>query len=403
VKLLVISGAVPPVQSGESDKTIRLCRQLVDQGHDVHLATIGAGLVPSDWPVTTHRPGRTWSWRDLPRVIWTLMRCRPDAVLLIYTSWVYNHHPMITILPTIVRRLRPSARFITQFEIADGSRPFVLPAIDRAIWKGALAACGTGAHYAFGTLLRDSHQVVVLCEHHRLALERAHPGVSERAHLIPPPPLMQVVADPTGERRLSHRRDRGVGAGEFLFVHYGYVYPNKGIETLLEAFAAVVRGRPHARLVVAGGALADHGAGTPYLRQLQQLTRERGIADHVTWTGDIPSNTDEGSLWLHAADACVFPFDAGVSLHRSSISAAATHGRAIITTRGAILESPPFLDGDTVLLCRPGDADSLAAAMSQVMNDSKLCERLAAGAQQMAGTWFSWNATVTRTMAALRA
>jgi glycosyltransferase involved in cell wall biosynthesis len=402
VKLLVISGAIPPMQAGESDHTIRLCRHLVDSGHDVHLLTTRAGIVPDDLAVTAHQLAGDWSWRDVPRLVRLLRTCRPDGVLLLYTSWIYNDHPMVTFVPTLVRWVLPKARFVTQFEIADGSRPYRMSLLDRAIWKGLMAIGGRGVHYALGTLLRDSHRVVVLCEHHRRTLEGHHPGVSERVLLLPPPPLMKVVSDTTGAMRRDHRQTHGLSPDEFLFVHYGYVYPNKGIETLLKAFATVAGRQPAARLVIAGGALTD-GRATPYLQQLQEMARNSGIADRVTWTGEIRSDADDGSLWLHAADACVFPFDAGVSLHRSSIAAAAIHGRPIITTQGPIFESPPFVDRDNVLLCPPSDPASLAVAMERLMGDAGLCTTLATGSHALGRACFSWSTTVDRTLAALQA
>ena len=403
MRLLVISGAIPPLQAGESDHTLRLCRHLVDSGHDVHLLTTRSGILPSDLSVTAHRIARDWSWSDAPALVRLLRHCRPEGVLLVYSSWIYNDHPMVTFAPTVVRWVAPKARFVTQFEIADGSRPYRTSLIDRALWKGLLALGGPNAHYAFGTLLRDSHRVVVLCEHHRLALESYHPGVSERVILLPPPPLLTVVPDSSGTMRRNYRRAQGVSPDEFLFAYYGYVYPNKGVDTLLKAFEAVAARHPTARLVIAGGALTDQRRGTPYFEQLQQMAEQRGIADRVIWTGEIRSDADEGSLWLHAADACVLPFDAGVSLHRSSVAAAAIHGRPIVTTKGPILESPPFVDRDNVLLCPPSDPVSLAAAMERVMEDPGLRLRLETGSRLLARNSFSWSTAVDRTVAALQA
>ena len=402
MKVLVISGAIPPVQAGETDHTLRLCRHLAADGQDVHLLTTRAGDLPGDLPVTAHRLATDWSWRDVPAILRLLGRLRPDGVLLLYSNWVYGDHPMVTFLPTFVRWMAPAARFVTQFEIADDSHPHHHGWFDRGIWKALRAAAGRGASYTYGTLLRDSHRVVVLCEHHRLVLERQYPGVSQRVLLLPPPPLLTVVPDPSGSVRLRHRQAHGVGPDDFLFAFYGYVYPNKGVDTLVRAFQIVSTRRAGARLVIAGGGLTAAGRATSYFQAVQDLTRHGEGADRIVWTGELEPESDEASLWLHAADACVLPFDAGVSLHRSSVAAAAVHGRPILTTRGEVLESPPFADHDNVLLCPPSDAASLATAMEQVMSDRALRGRLEHGARTLGAEWFSWRAAVTRTMAALQ-
>ena len=63
-----------------------------------------------------------------------LRKIQPDLVLLIYTAWIYQSHPMITFAPTIVKRVLGKASFITQLEtIKEEDRPQTL--VTRAIRK----------------------------------------------------------------------------------------------------------------------------------------------------------------------------------------------------------------------------------------------------------------------------
>ena len=104
--------------------------------------------------------------------------------------------------------------------------------------------------------------------------------------------------------------------------------------------------------------------------------------------------------YLHAADACVLPFDQGITLNRSSFAGAVAHRLPIITTKGDTLESP-FVDGKNVLLCRPKDPEGLATAIESVICDRELRQRLSEGALEMASKWFSWEKAIEQTIGAL--
>ena len=137
-----------------------------------------------------------------------------------------------------------------------------------------------------------------------------------------------------------------------------------------------------------------------YIDGLYAFAKQLEIEDHLIWTGEYASDSDEASLYLRAADACVFPFKHGVTLNRSSVAAAAAHGLPIITTKGNSLESP-FIDQENLLLCPPEDPNSLAIAMASLMDNDALRRRLCAGALKLAAEHFSWDKALDRTIAAL--
>lgn len=407
MKVLVISAAFPPFRAGESEHALHLCSRLADQGLELHLLTtrggrIAPGLAFTVWPIM-----RDWSWLDLPRLARFLKRCAPDAVLLMYSGWLYNDHPMITFAPTLARRLLPNVRFVTQMEIGTGSTWHGIGV--RAARKAAQHWVGSrGVDYAFGTLLRDCHQLIVLSELHLAFFSSRLPGVEERSLLIPPPPLMKISARGPATRARG-RTLLGATGREFLLVFFGYADRSKGIETLFRAVELVTRHDRQARLVMVGG--AREMAGGPSSRFGQDIDRheqemrafagEIGIGEKVVWTSGYSWNSDEGSTLLRAADAAVLPFEGGVTLNRSSLAAVAAHELPIVTTRGAQVESP-FRDRENVLLCPPRDVEPLAAAIQSLIDDSALRERLSLGAAKLAGEWFSWERAVERTMLALQ-
>ena len=138
-----------------------------------------------------------------------------------------------------------------------------------------------------------------------------------------------------------------------------------------------------------------------YLHELRELARQLRIADKIRWSGYYPTDSDEPSLILWGADACVLPFDKGVFLNNSSFGTAAAHGLPIVTTRGAMLE-PPFIDQENVLLCPPKDSASLAAAIEQLIKSPELRQRLRVGALELELQWFSWESATIRTIEAFK-
>jgi glycosyltransferase involved in cell wall biosynthesis len=177
------------------------------------------------------------------------------------------------------------------------------------------------------------------------------------------------------------------------------VYAEKGIETLFKAFQLLISQKSNTRLVMIGGSKGENHS-SPYLEGLHDFAKQLTIEDKLIWTGEYASDSDEASLYLSAADACVFPFKYGVTLNRSSLAAAAAHGLPVITTRGNALESP-FLDQENLLLCPPEEPNSLALAIASVMDNRALRQRLRTGALKLAAEHFSWDKAVDRTIAAL--
>jgi glycosyltransferase involved in cell wall biosynthesis len=392
-KLLVISGAFPPGNSGEAHHALLLARNLAQRGFDVDVLTgIGAVSEPSVrvWPLM-----RDWSWQDLPRLVRFLRSSRPDIVLLMYIGWIYNDHPMITYTPTITRLLLPRTRFVTQFENVIGSLPGRKGVLGQIFAVAAVAAAGVWkVQYRFGTLIRDSDRLISLSEHHRRLLSGRWRSSEQSIALIPPPPLT-IFSRNDEETRQRGRALLGVDHEHFLIVYLGYVYPGRGLETLLSGFALLLEERPHARLAVVGAPLERF---EDYARELRHLPARLGIEGRVRWSGGFAWDSTVGSTMLRAADVCVMPIDVGVALNNSSVGAAASHGLPLVATRGERVESA-FHDGKNILFCRPRDPASMAKAIRMVMDDASLRERLSRGAEALAQQWFSWERAVKQTIA----
>lgn len=401
MRVLVISAAFPPMRAAEADHTLHLCQHLVDRGLEVHLLTTKGSMTTGSFPFKVYPIMRNWSWRDGPRFAKFLKHCSPDAVLLFYIRWVYNDHRMITFAPTICKTFLPGIPFVTEFSNPIGIPPRPSSLLARLLHKGIMQWAGPEVDPTCGTLLRDSDRVVVFSESHRAFLSKCYPPVASKSVLIPPPPLMYICPENGGAPRQRGRELIGLGANDFLIAYFGYIYPNKGVETLLRAFQIVSSERSNIWLILVGGIIALEFPNRPsYAQEMYELPKQLGIDDKVTWTGEYAWDSDEASMYLRAADICVLPFDTGVQLNNSSFSSAAAHGLPIITTQGAILEQP-FIHQENVFLCPPKSPEAIASAITTLMDNLDLRQHLRTSVLKLAQEWLSWESAIKRTIEAL--
>ena len=397
MKVLVISAAFPPMKAGEADHTYQICRHLGQAGLEVHVLTTRGSQVAQQAPFVTHAEMRSWSWFDLPRLVQWIRRINPDVVLLVYIGWIYQDHPMMTFAPTVIRAVRPHCRVVTQFEYPMGANNDKYSRVTRMIRKLVERwASPLDSDYVMGTLLRDSHGVIVLSDRHRRMLAAHYAPVDKKAVLIPPPPLLTMASPPTPDERGLLRAKLGFGEEHIVFVYFGYIYPPKGVETLLRAFHIMGKHHPRTRLLVVGGVVAHEYPERPrFAAEMRALPMELGFQHQVVWAGDFETESDQASQYIYASDICVFPHDLGVYLNNSSFAAVAAHGLPIVATRPEEVENA-FQDGENLLFCDPKSPEAMASAMSRIVREDELRNRLRRGATKLAGEWFSWDRATSR-------
>jgi glycosyltransferase involved in cell wall biosynthesis len=391
MKILMIT-VFPPQKIPEADHALHLCERLAEAGFDIDVITQEGSVRPGHPRITVHAVMRQWSWPDLPRLIKSSARCAPDAVLLPYFGPMYNYQPMITFAPTIFKILRPGAAFVTLFEDYPGAVPWAHSLLSRAARKGMAQLAGhRDLDYEFGTLLRDSDRMIFVSDRVRSIVGKRCSRVSRKSVVIPVPPSMYLSPD-DGVTRQRQRKGLGLSEDDIVIAYFGYIYPRKGVDTLLKAFQIVSAHHTHVRLMLVGGG----GLGVPQSYQkIYEMPKQLGIEDKLIWSGEYAWDSDEGSRYLRAADLCVLPFTQGVCAHNGSFASVAVHGLPIITTHGPTTESI-FIHNTNVFLCPPENAEALAAAMTALIADPALRKRLGEGARELAAEWFSWDKATER-------
>lgn len=159
-------------------------------------------------------------------------------------------------------------------------------------------------------------------------------------------------------------------------LHVARLVEKKGTAYLIRAFAEVVKRLPEARLNIVGGG--------PLLESLQMLAAELGVADRVAFLGVQPHA--EVRRQLMASSALVLPSVTAANgdaegLGMVLLEAAAMGVPTVGTRHGGIPEA--VRDGQTGILVPERDVPALADAMTILLRDKGLRQRLGIQARQM--------------------
>lgn len=209
-------------------------------------------------------------------------------------------------------------------------------------------------------------------------------------------------------------------AGELDILFVGRVSPEKGIHTLIEAFARVVAAEPRARLQIVGArstlrsdfivtisadplvrALERFYGGSEcddYQTYLDALVRKLNLEDKVRFVGKVPHK--ELPAWYRAATVVVNP-----SLSESfgiSIVEGMACGIPVVGTKvGGMLET--IVDGETGRSVDAERPDLLAEALLEVLGNPEVADAMGRRGRQRAVEHFSWRARADRLIATYRA
>jgi len=198
----------------------------------------------------------------------------------------------------------------------------------------------------------------------------------------------------TDDEKAAVREELGAGDAP-LIATVARLIERKGHRTVLEALPAVLERVPEAKYAIVGDG--------PMRRELEALAEELGVRERVIFAGQMPGER-LGALY-GAAQVCVMPSHAvrgklpeGFGL--VFLEAAAAGTPSIGSRFGGIPDA--IEDGETGLLVEPQSPEELAAAITRLLTDHALRERMGEAARRRVEAQFTWRRVAERFLEHLR-
>ncbi len=388
MRVCLISGEYPPMQGGVGDYTRELGRALAAQGVEVCVVTsVRASRDNETGSVVVHPITRRWNWGCWAPIVAEAREHRADILHIQYQTAAYSMHPAINLLPLRLRWLPARPRTVVTFH--DLRVPYLFPKAGPVRWWITLAL----ARWSDAAVVTNVEDLATLRSQRLIRSSSVDLSLIPIGSNIAPCP-------PKDYGRQAWRRRWGVEPEETLLSYFGFLNESKGAETLIRALAELVRRGLSVRLLMVGGQVGNSDpTNVAYLRKMQRLIDELGLADRVLWTGFTPN--EEVSANLLASDICVLPYRDGASFRRGSFMAALAHGLPIVSTRqtdnrgqrAASSEQATaqgqLIDGENVVLVPPDDPVTLADAVAALMTAPEKRRRLGTSARLLSQC-FTW-------------
>ncbi len=228
-------------------------------------------------------------------------------------------------------------------------------------------------------VVRHSHSIVTFTEEESASVSELFGLAPERAFAVPMGVDLGLFAP---RSRVEARAALGMRQNERVVLSVGRIEPFKGTDVLVRALALL---RDPVRLVVVGGR-----EGEPGVTWLRDEARASGVSDLLDWRAAVPQR--ELPAFYAAVDVCAVP-----SLHEMfglvALEAMACGTPVVASDAGGLRAL--VRDGQTGLLCRPGDPAALAEALDVVLSDASLAQRMGAASAARAQR-FTWDTSAAR-------
>ncbi len=373
-KVLFVTGEYPPMVGGVGRFTAELASALQRQGAQVSVLT--AEQVTAESGAVRVLPGRrSWGWRILSDIPACARAIGAEWIHVQYQTAAYGMHPAINALPYFLRRYGLRAAWTYH----DLRVPYLFPKAGAGLrnWVTRLP-------------LRAADTVVVTNQSDWESVQ----GQVQRGQLHRIPIGSDIESRQfTAAERTRRRAARGYGGEQLVLGYFGFLNASKGGLTLVETLAALAgEGRDVHLLMIGDRVGASDATNYGYLQRVEAAIAERGLAGRVRWTGH--QSDEEVAADFNAIDVLVMPYEDGMSMRRSTLTAALANGCAIVTTHPQA-PTPELAPDSDLLLVPPRDPAATAAAVRRIAADPRLAEKLRVNARK-AARQFSWEVIAAR-------
>jgi len=342
MRVLMITGSLPPMRCGVGDSMVILASELSRNGRaEVGVLTsVDAGDIDSA-AVEVLPVIKRWSLFEAMRLANVVRAWKPDVAHIQYPSLGYGTGLLPYFVPLILRRMGIS---VVETWHEPPSRDRYAPTL-----RARLIRYLRSMRYLPNAIVRDW-----LIEVEPNSLKRLHTpytGLIKRktVNLVPVASNIPRVDVKDNERaviRKKYTRD-----GRRLIATFGYPYPTKGFDSLFDI------ANPETDTLVL--IMTLDGEMHPYHRRLLHLAETGRWKGSVVVTGFL--DTVEVARLLAVADAVVLPFRTGMAPRNGSFMAARAQGTLVVTTS---TNQSGFVADENVFYTGVDDIDGMREAVA---------------------------------------
>ena len=381
--ILLVSSNFPPVIGGSSVVYDQLCRHAPDG-----IMALGASRTHEtglEWPNTGELDrSRDYLITRIPFLRLPAYRRRGTPVAGFLRSACTDAFIMLRVLVTLaILCVRHRVRVVCIGELVYNGwlvfplryilcRKVIIYTHGEEIWQ----ADSSMITRLRGTFLRHSHTIISVSQFCKAAIVSKYGIPSERVVVLHNGVNLDEFHTGPRERRIIPERIRG----KSIILSVARLVERKGHEYLLRAMPQILARVPEAHCLIVGeGPLAHH---------LQEVARDVGVAEHVSFLGSLPQ--DMIAPLYRAADVFVLPCNTLANGDTEGFGLVFLEANAcglpvVAGAAGGTIEA--VIDGETGLLVTGTDPDEIANATCRILGDPELAARLAAGGWRRSQKW----------------
>lgn len=368
MRILLACPSYPPYPCGVGDYTAHMAARFRAAGDEAFVITSrpdrNEAFVHAAMP-------ENWTLLNIKSLINLTKDIQPDLVHFIYPAAGYRHGT-IAMLPRLIRKHLPTLPVCVSLDEITRMRPRI---------RMELLLAGLG-----------SHCVIIGTQYDRHEYQRWQQRWPTANHNVVAPTVIptgtNILVCPDRTRQ-EVRAKLGLPENAILFMYFGLVRPDKGLDTLLSAFEQISAQHPNIHLALFCNfdrrARDDESALRYRETMFHRMKQIQSHNPNLHHPGYLERPEDVSSALL-AADFGVLPFRSGASEHSSTLQAMLIHGLPIISTIGWIT---PSEIANLIIPAPTNDAAGVAKTIEHMLSDHQQVEltRTRAKAWAQAHDW----------------
>ncbi|MDD2646451.1 MAG: glycosyltransferase family 4 protein [Patescibacteria group bacterium] len=377
-KICLVSGDYPPCRGGLADYTKCLYDELIKNlnPENVYLVT----STEDDMRVELKEKNifkiiPRWNFGGIIKLFNFIRKIKPDIVHIQYPTQNYKRDLAVDFFPFILKLTRPKVGTIsTLHEFSNRSLLGKL--------RLSISILFSSRIIVVSKLYKKD--ILKFLWPFRLLLESKIIYIPDGANILPP------EKDVIDLRIIQEIKERiKTNNNDFIICFFGSIRLGKGIEFLLNALDLLIKnGHSNFKLLFIGQ------FGGDIYKRIREIIELNHLEKHVHFTGYC--SPTEVSYYLLSSDACVLPFEDGVSTKRGSLMAAIFHKLPIIST---FSKNPPdeLINEENILLVNYGNVKELKETIIRLSKKEDLRSKLREGLVKILDS-FSWQTITNKTI-----